>query len=449
MADATGETKDPLRVAFDRRLKLEFHGAKITSDGGLLAYRELDDALGLTATAAFALAEGRRGRNVRHRLLGLLRQAVYGRLAGYEDVNDAARLARDPAMRAIVGREGMDRPAASSSEMGRFETGWLATAANLTALAALSGAWIDRVHARRPPDGIILDIDSSESPTYGAQEGSAYNGHFGCTCYHPLFVFNQFGDLERCALRPGNVHRAEGWRVVLEPVIARYRGRGLALYFRGDAAFAKPELYELLEAEGIGYAIRLPANSVLQQRIGHLPTRPVGRPPRKPQVFHASFAYQAQSWTRPRRVVAKVEWHQGELDPRVGFIVTDLTRPAERIVKFYNGRGTAERWIKEGKQALLWTRLSCRAFRDNAVRLQLFALAYNLANFLRSLALPNEVAQWSLTSLREKLVKVGARIVRHGRYLVFQLAEVAVPRALFAAILRRIDRLRGPPMVAA
>jgi hypothetical protein len=450
MADATGEAKKPpLRVTFDRRIKLEFHGARITSDAGLLAYRELDDALGLTATAASTLAEGRRGKNIRHRLLGSLRQAVYGRLAGYEDVNDADRLARDPVMRAIVGREGLDRPAASTSQMGRFETDWLATEANLAALTTLSGAWIDRVHARRPPDGIILDMDSSESPTHGEQEGSAWNGHFRCTCYHPLFVFNQFGDLERCTLRPGNMHSAEGWRDVLGPVLARYRGRGLSLYFRGDAAFAKPELYELLETEGMGYAIRLPANAVLQERIGHLLTRPVGRPPSKPQVFFASFTYQAQSWTKVRRVVAKVEWHQGELYPRVGFIVTNLTRPAERISKFYNGRGTAEQWIKEGKLALRWTRLSCRSFRDNAVRLQLFALAYNLANFLRSLALPDEVARWTLTTLREKLVKIGARIVRHGRYVVFQLAEVSVSRALFAAILRRIDRLRGPPVATA
>src|SRR4051794_5311287 len=192
-----------------------------------------------------------------------------------------------------------------------------------------------------------------------------------------------------------------------------------------------------------------PANAVLQERISHLLTRPVGRPPKKPQVFHASFSYQAESWSKPRRVVAKVEWHQGELYPRVGFLITNLNRPAALIGKFYNGRGTAEQWIKEGKLALRWTRLSCRAFRDNAVRLQLFALAYNLANFLRSLALPNEVAQWTLTTLREKLVKIGARIVRHGRYIVLQLAKVAVPRALFAAILRRIDRLRGPPVAAA
>jgi Transposase DDE domain group 1 len=162
--------------------------------------------------------------------------------------------------------------------MGRLETEWLATDANLEALTDLSGAWIDRVHERKPPDSLILDMDSSESPTHGEQEGLVWNGHFGCTCYHPLFVFNQYGDLERCRLRPGNVHSAEDWRLVLEPVIARYRERGVDLYFRADAAFAKPKIYELLEAEGIRYAIRLPANQVLQRRIVHLLTRPVGHP---------------------------------------------------------------------------------------------------------------------------------------------------------------------------
>ncbi len=116
------------------------------------------------------------------------------------------------------------------------------------------------------------------------------------------------------------------------------------------------------------------------------------------------------------------------------------------MTKFYNGRGTAEQWIKEGKNAINWTRLSCHSFRSNAVRLQLHALAYNLCNFLRTLALPQELEHWSLTTLREKLIKIGAKIVRHGRYITFQLAEVAIPRALFAEILRLIDRLRPAPL---
>ena len=240
-------------------------------------------------------------------LTGLLRQSVFARLAGYEDVNDADRLAHDPAMRAIVDRHGLDRSAASSSQMGRFETAWLTSKANLAALADLSGAWIDRVYARKPQTTIVLDIDSSVAETHGAQEGSAYNRHFGCTCYHPLFVFNQFDDLERCVLRPGDVHSADGWRDVLEPVIARYRHKTQRRYFRGDAGFANPEIYELLEAEGYKYAIRLPANSVLQESVAWLLTRPVGRPPHEVRRYHASFSYQAGSWSKPRRVVAKVE----------------------------------------------------------------------------------------------------------------------------------------------
>ncbi len=155
-------------------------------------------------------------------------------------------------------------------------------------------------------------------------------------------MFNQFGDLERCSLRSGNVHSADDWKAVLEPVVAFYRDKVKRRFFRGDAAFASPELYEFLEAEGYKYAIRLKANAVLQECIAHLLRRSVGRPPNHVRRFHASFSYQAGSWSKKRRVVAKVEWHPGELYPRVGFIVTNLSRPAKRAVAFYNHRGTAE-----------------------------------------------------------------------------------------------------------
>jgi hypothetical protein len=232
---------------------------------------------------------------------------------------------------------------------------------------------------------------------------------------------------------------------VLLPVIARYRELDIPKFFRGDAAFASPRLMTVLEAESYWYAIRLKANAVLERQIAHLLKRPVGRPSKRPKVFYHSFRYQAKLWDRSRRVVAKVEWHAGELFPRVGFVVTNLRRSAKRVVKFYNGRGTAEQWIKEGKNAVKWTRLSCRRFKDNQARLQLFALAYNLGNFLRQLALPRPVRTWSLTTLREKLIKIGAKVIRHAKTLTFQMAEVAVPRDLFAAILDRIGRLRALP----
>ena len=438
--------KDALRVNFDRKLKLEFHGVKVTSDAGLLAYRELDDVFGLTDMVACELRDNRTGKNTQHSVRALLRQSIYGRLAGYEDTNDAERLCVDPAMRQVVGERAKDKTAGSVSQMGRFETEILTQPQNLKVLMNHPGQWVDKVHQRKPIKEIILDMDSSDSPTFGRQEGSAYNGHFGYTCYHPLFLFNQFGDLERTLLRNGNVYSSDDWKSVLEPVVERYREQDLIRYFRGDAAFADPNIYCFLEAEDYFYAIRLKANNILYGKIEHLLTRPVGRPPRKPIVLYESFQYKAASWHKSRRVVAKIEWHAGELFPRIGFIMTNLRRKSSNVVKFYNKRGTAEQWIKEGKYALKWTRLSCHDFVDNQVRLQLFALAYNLGNFLRRLALPKSIKDWSLRTMREKLVKIGAKVVKHARYVTFQLAEVLVSRSLFCEILERIHRLKPVPI---
>ena len=380
MVDSKGEG---LKLGFDGSLRLEFHGAKVTSDTGLLAYRDLDEALALFDNAPSVFHDSRTGRNIQHDLTALLRQSAYSRLAGYEDVNDADRLSVDPAMRRITGKTIDKKNAASANTMGRFETQMLSVKDNLEALSEVNGRWVERALEKTTRRRIILDMDSSASPVHGEQEASAYNGHFGCTCYHPLFCFNQFGDCEGSMLRPGNVHSADGWKEMLEPIVARYEKETVREYFRGDAAFAKPEIYEYLEEKGFLYAIRLPANDVLQAEIEHLLTRPVGRPPRKPIVWFADFNYQAASWDRARRVIAKVEWHRGELFPRVGFIVTNMSAQAQGVVHFYNGRGTAEQWVKEGKYALNWTRLSCQHFVPNQVRLALFVLAYNLGDFLR------------------------------------------------------------------
>ena len=369
--------------------------------------------------------------------MGLLRQSVYSRLAGYEDANDAERLAQDPTMRIIVGRRGRpERPAASTNTMSRFETEVLTQDGNVEGLGRVNATWVDRAMTHTAHRRVILDMDSSESPVHGGQEGASYNGHFGSTCYHPLFVFNQFGDCEGAMLRAGNVHSAHKWRDVLDPVLSRYGATGVRRYFRADAAFAKLDIYEYLEARHVLYAIRLPGNEVLQREIAPLLRRPVGRPPKLPVILYDDFWYRAGSWDRARRVVAKVEWHRGELFPRVGFIVTSMTAGPEGAVRFYNGRGTAEQWIKEGKYALNWTRLSCHRFVANRVRLSLFVLAYNLGNFLRRLCLPKTVKHWSLRSVQVKLIKMGGRLVRHSRWLIFQLSEVSVPRRLFQGCSR-------------
>ena len=296
-----GEAKKrAFRVRFDSKLKLEFHGAKVTSDAGLLAYRELDDVFGLTEIGAAHLFDPRRGRNTQHSNTALARQSIFGRLGGYKDTNDADRMRFDPAMRYVVGGRAREKLGASSSEMSRFETEILTRPENLEVLMDMSGWWIDRVRDSLGMSEVILDMDSSESPTHGHQEGSAFNGYFGCTCYHPLFLFNQYGDLERSLLREGNVHSAHDWLKVLEPVVTRYRAMEGKKYFRGDAAFAILDLLKYLEAEGYFYAIRIPLNNVLQEHIGHLMTRPVGRPSYAPKVIYYSFQYQAKSWDKPR-----------------------------------------------------------------------------------------------------------------------------------------------------
>ncbi len=217
--------------------------------------------------------------------------------------------------------------------------------------------------------------------------------------------------------------------------------------FVADAAFALPTLYEALERRGVGYAIRLPANDVLERAIEDLLARPRGRPSHAPLVLYGGFQYQAASWDRPRRVIAKVEHHPGELFPRVGFVITTLSGTNRAVVRFYNQRGTAEQWIKEGKEATHWTRLSCHRFRANEVRLLLGVIAYNLGNLLRRLGLPRAIQSWSLTSLQQRLFKTGGRLIRHARYyiLILQLAESHLTQRLFGQIIARIERLAWHP----
>ena len=416
----------------------------MTSDGGLILVRELDERLGLSVLIERHLIDSRLGKNTQLPLADLLRQSIYSRLAGYEDVNDAARLSQDPTFRLIGSKKILERGAALTSRLQSFETGVLTQEDNLAGLAALNRDLIAKAEAIDSPRRVVLDMDSTEIPVYGEQEQSSYNGHFESTCYHPLLLFNRGGDCLAAKLRPGNVHSADSWEQLLLPEVERQQAQGRDVAFRGDAAFAKPELYGALEEREVKYAIRLPANDNLQRKITELLTRPVGRPSYKPVFRFKSFLYQAASWTIARRVVAKVEFHCGKLSPRVGFIVTNLALDNRAVVRFYNKRGTAEQWIKESKQAVALTRLSCHRFRANEVRLWLSLIAYNLGNLWRRLALPMRVATWSLTSLQQRLVKTGGRLIQHARYYWLLLAESHLTRRLFASMLAKIAMLASP-----
>ena len=242
----------PFQFSFNAALKVDFQGSRVTSDGGLILVRELDEHLGFGELIKQHLADPR-GKNTRLPFADLLRQSVYSRLAGYEDMNDAERLSQDPTFRLIGSEKIWERGAALTSRLQSFETELLTQDENLAGLAAINRDLIARAEAMDSPQRVVLDMDSTEIPVYGQQEQSAYNGHFESSCYHPLLLFNREGDCLAAKLRPGNVHSADDWEELLLPEIERQQKLGKEVVFRADAAFAKPEIYEALEEREVKY----------------------------------------------------------------------------------------------------------------------------------------------------------------------------------------------------
>jgi hypothetical protein len=267
-----GETqKGAFQLSFNASLKVDFQGSRVTSNGGLILLREIDERLAFGELIEQHLTDSRRGKNTQFPFADLLRQSVYSRLAGYEDLNDAQRLSRDPTFRLIGSEKNWDRGAALTSRLQSFETEMLAEDENFAGLEHLSRALIGKAEAIGSAYRTVLDLDSTEIPVYGEQEQSAYNGYFESTCYHPLLLFNAEGDCLAAKLRPGNVHSAEGWEEVLLPEIERQQEMGKEVAFRADAAFGKPEVYEALELEsGVNFSVSLqiwPKTGICTQNV--------------------------------------------------------------------------------------------------------------------------------------------------------------------------------------
>ena len=310
----------PFQLSFNGSLKVDFQGSHVTSDGGLILVRELDERLGLGELIDEHLSDSRQGTNKQFTLADLLRQSIYSRLAGYEDLNDAVRVSADPTFRLIGSQKIWDRGAALTSTLHGFETEMLASEENLLGLMTLNRELVGQAEAFDDSARVVLE-DSTESPVHGQQEGSAYNGHFESVCYHPLLLFNQHGDF--AANATCTAPRTDCCRRLSAN---RLRARSPS----GPTRPAKPEVYD----GGTRRAAIRSGQQKLELETSIL-FRPPGRPGRKPLVRYKSFRYQAESWKKPRRVVAKVEHHQGELFARVGFIVTNMSLPSRSVVRFY------------------------------------------------------------------------------------------------------------------
>jgi len=406
--------RETIRPKFDQSISIDFQGATITSDAGVLLYREVDERYGFLETVASKLQDRRSASHTDHSVLDLLRQRVYQMASGYEDCNDADTLRVDPALRLALGK-GHER-GSSQPTLCRFENEILATEAGLKALEAGIATFADALLAGRNKKRIILDVDSTNDPVHGEQENASFNGYYKEKCYHPLFCFTGHGDILAARLRPGHVASCDGVMGMLAPLFERYRSWFKQMWLRADAAFAAPELYELCESQHVTYFIRLRSNSVLKEIIlPHLGPPPGPYPEGGVEVKVIEFTYRADTWSKPRRVVCKIEWHLGELFPRVGFIVTNSRLEAKDVILVYNGRAEIEARIKEGKNTLRWDKTSCHSFAANQARLLLGCLAYGLIHLIREIAFLGEAVRPSAEWIIRRLIKVGARVVYHAR----------------------------------
>ncbi len=435
---------DPASL-FQPKLTLDFAGGTITTDPGLVLLREFDERLGLTRRLGEVLDDPRDRRYVTHGLRALLRQRLYRIAAGYEDANDATSLRHDPTVQVVAGTVGV--PLASQPTLSRLENemGWSA----IERCGRLGLEWFCRYGLARgaAPAEPILDLDSTDDPTHGQQVLSFFNRHYDEHMYHPLLVFEGTGGYLLGAPAAGQRRRGDTRLPLLRPIVRRLRQRcpDTDLALRADGGFCNPALLTYAERAGLRYAIGMPRNPKLEALVAALRAEVNATWERtgEPVQRFTSFRYQTRSWTRPRRVVAKVEHTPEGLNVR--FIVTNRRGAAADIFAWYNARGQAENYIKELKRGVAADRLSCHPYRANAWRLQLHALAYNLLTlFCHWVLTGTTLATATLATVRTRLFKVGARVRTSARRLWFHLATGWPGHALFLAVLRRLQVIRGP-----
>jgi len=421
-------------------IRADFSGGQITSDAGLLPLRAFDQRHGLTRELAQHLRDPRQSGRVRHASLALLRQRVYQIVAGYEDANDADRLRHDPAFQ-LLADQPLGQPLSSQPTLSRWENTPSAREivcahdGGLDAFVRLCGKQV------RQRGEILLDVDSTDDPTYGQQQLSFFNGAYNQHMYHPLLIFERHtGCLLAARLRCGTASS----RARIVPLLLRILRRllrefpGVTIRLRADAGFALPLLYKFCEFFGIYYTIGIPANVVFRRRTAVLQRRLARRyrHTHLPQRSCTSFRHRARTWPRLRRIVAKAE--HSATGTNLRFLVTNCPGRSAQVFRFYNERGECENRIEEFKNGFHADRLSCHRFLANAFRLLLHTFAYNLVNWFR-LHLPSALRSAQIETLRTQLFKIGARVRQTARCVRIHLASGWPFQSLFQTVAQLGD----------
>ena len=403
-----------------RKISVNFDGGDIASDGGVLLLRQVDRRIGLTGSIARVFDDHRRRASVEHGMRELLAQRIYGLCCGWEDVCDHNVLRRDLALQTAVGKASN---LASAPTLSRLET--TSTRAHA---AALHGVLLDQFIASKAtrPKELVLDIDATHMPLHGAQEKAHFHRYYDNYCYLPLYVFCG-QDILACVLRPSSRDPAGILSALIKLITRRLRQAWprVRIIVRGDSGFCRPRALRRFEKWGLHYVVGLQKNAALLQRVAlaELALADMYAKAGTKQRMIGEFDYAARSWDRERRVIARLEQDAHGANPR--FIVTNLKGTPESLYeRVYCARGEAENRIKEAQLDLFGRRASCHKFQANQLRLLLAAFAYTLMINLRRLALVGtELERACAATIRVKLLKIGAAIVRNTRRVRVLLAS--------------------------
>ncbi|MFQ5959386.1 MAG: IS1380 family transposase [Alphaproteobacteria bacterium] len=418
-----------------RRVEAEFTGGDVSSDGGVLLLRQADRRLGLTAGVAAALGDRRRTASCRHSLVSLLRQRIYGLALGYEDLNDHETLRADPALQTAAER---DAPLASPATLCRFEN-----RADRQAAWAIHAVLVEQFIAshRSPPEELILDFDATDDAVHGHQEGRFFHGYYDHYCFLPLYVFAG-QRLLAAYLRPSKIDAAKHAWACLALLVKRLRQAWpeVRIIFRADSSFCRWRMLAWCERRGVGYITGIAKNARLDARAAPGMEEAKARfeaSGEKHRLFR-EFAYAADTWDRERRVIARLEHGPKGANPR--YIVTNLRGDAQALYeRLYCARGDMENRIKEQQLDLFADRTSCHRWWPNQFRLLEASLAYTLIEAIRRLALAGtELARAQVRTIRLKLLKIGAVMLRNTRRVRFLLSSASPYQELFAAAAARL-----------